>query len=70
MRLGHWERGVHTPPLTALRALRRELSVSLDELLAGELPPSAGLASGQKDEARRSIATLVRLLGLSKEKQP
>ncbi len=67
MRLGHWERGSHMPPLAALLALRRELGVSLDELFTGEPPPSTGLGPGQKSEAREHIARLARLLGLSRD---
>jgi ribosome-binding protein aMBF1 (putative translation factor) len=35
-RLGYWERGEHTPPMEALIGLRRELGISIDELVTGE----------------------------------
>ncbi len=35
-RLGYWERGETTPPLEALIGLRRELGISIDELVTGE----------------------------------
>src|SRR5262245_28432239 len=41
-RLGTWERGTRTPPLNALIGLRRELGVSIDELMTGEPPPADG----------------------------
>ena len=66
MRLGNWERGVYTPPLGALLALRRELGVSLDELLTGR-PDVPELGGGQKAVARKHLAGLMRLLGMSSD---
>jgi transcriptional regulator with XRE-family HTH domain len=63
MRLGHWERGVHSPPLVVLLALQRELAVSFDELLLGE--PSPELSRGEKAEAQACLARLMRLFRLS-----
>jgi transcriptional regulator with XRE-family HTH domain len=61
-RLGHWERGVSTLPLENLIALRRELGVSVDELVAGEPAPAGGLSREQKDNAISHLATVIKLL--------
>ncbi|HEV8578741.1 MAG TPA: helix-turn-helix transcriptional regulator [Thermoanaerobaculia bacterium] len=75
-RLAHWERGENTPPLEVLAALRRELGVSLDELVTGEPPaggpapanpaapaaPADGLCGNRKDEALRHLCALMRLV--------
>jgi transcriptional regulator with XRE-family HTH domain len=60
-RLGAWERGKYLPALDGLLALRRELSVSIDELLTGE-PPAAGLSRGRQDEALGHLAALAEIL--------
>jgi transcriptional regulator with XRE-family HTH domain len=62
-RLGNWERGENTPPLEVLVALRRELGVSVDELVTGERPaPANGLCRERKDEAVRHLSALLRLV--------
>ena len=35
-RLGHWERGNHSPPMKSLIDLGRVLEVSMDELMIGK----------------------------------
>jgi transcriptional regulator with XRE-family HTH domain len=35
-RLGHWERGSHSPPMKSLIDLGRVLEVSMDELMIGK----------------------------------
>jgi transcriptional regulator with XRE-family HTH domain len=37
-RLGHWERGSHSPPMKSLIDLGRVLEVSMDELMIGKTP--------------------------------
>jgi transcriptional regulator with XRE-family HTH domain len=61
-RLGHWERGSHTPPLRELVGLSRELGTSIDELVTGEAAPVRALSPREKDEAARSLRDLSRCL--------
>lgn len=62
-RVGNWERGLNTPALGVLPGLARELGVTVDELITGEPPPQAWLSPEQREEARRCLETLRRLLG-------
>ncbi len=62
-RVGNWERGLNTPALGILPGLARELGVTVDELIMGEPPPQAWLSPEQREEARRCLETLRRLLG-------
>jgi transcriptional regulator with XRE-family HTH domain len=61
-RLGHWERGSHTPPLKALVGLSRELGTSVDELLTGESVEPRALSRQERDEAMRFFRELSRWL--------
>jgi transcriptional regulator with XRE-family HTH domain len=61
-RLGHWERGSHTPPLKALVGLSRELGTSIDELLTGKSLEPRALSRQEKDEATRFFRELSRWL--------
>jgi transcriptional regulator with XRE-family HTH domain len=61
-RLAHWERGEHHPPLAVLWALRRELEVTIDELVTGEPAPPVGLSREQKAKAVQHLAALKRLM--------
>jgi transcriptional regulator with XRE-family HTH domain len=65
-RISHWECGLHEPSVKALVGLRRELGVSLDELVTGEPAPPAALDREKQEKALSHIAGLVRLLSLSK----
>ena len=56
-RLGYWERGEHTPPLEALIGLRRELGISIDELVSGERSNRE-----KKDQAISHLARAIKLL--------
>jgi transcriptional regulator with XRE-family HTH domain len=42
-RLGHWERGSHSPPMKSLVDLGRVLEVSMDELMIGKTPENSHL---------------------------
>ncbi len=65
-RLGHWERGTHTPPLKALVRLGRALGASMDELMTGEsrqdAPPAPSLSRQERAEAARHFSGLNRWL--------
>jgi transcriptional regulator with XRE-family HTH domain len=61
-RLGHWERGSHTPPLKGLVDLSRELGTSIDELVTGEVAAPRALSTRDRDEAARSFRDLDRCL--------
>ena len=65
-RLGHWERGTHTPPLKEMVALGRELGVSMDELMTGEsredVTPIGSLGRRERTEAARHLWGLNRWL--------
>jgi|GEM_PF-2114742 len=61
-RLGHWERGSHTPPLRELVGLSRELGTSIDELVTGKAAPVRAFSPREKDEAARSLRDLSRCL--------
>ncbi len=56
-RLANWERGEHTPPLEALIGLRRELGISIDELVSGERSNRE-----KKDQAISHLAAVIKLL--------
>lgn len=56
-RLGHWERGRYVPPLQALIALRRELGISIDELVSGERS-----SREKKDQVISHLAAAIKLL--------
>jgi len=56
-RLGYWERGEYTPPLEALIGLRRELGISIDELVSGER-----CNREKKDQAISHLAEAIKLL--------
>lgn len=62
-RVGNWERGLNTPTLGVLPALARELGVTVDELITGEPSPRAWLSPEQREEVRRCLEALRRLLG-------
>lgn len=61
-RLGHWERGSHTPPLRELVGLSRELGISIDELVTGEATAPRALRPHERDETARSFRDLDRCL--------
>ena len=65
-RLGHWERGTHSPPLQALVSLGRALGASMDELLTGmtrdDAPFGAVLSRHEREEAARHFRSLNRCL--------
>jgi transcriptional regulator with XRE-family HTH domain len=61
-RLGHWERGNHTPPLKALMVLSRTLAVTIDELVTGDAPAPGELSRQERDEAARHLWGLNRWL--------
>jgi transcriptional regulator with XRE-family HTH domain len=42
-RLGHWERGSHSPPMKSLIDLGRVLEVSMDVLMIGKTPEDSHL---------------------------
>jgi transcriptional regulator with XRE-family HTH domain len=60
--LAKWERGVNVPPLDMLVALRTALGVSLDELITGETAVESLLSPGQREELRRHMEAMERLL--------
>jgi transcriptional regulator with XRE-family HTH domain len=61
-RLAHWERGENTPPLDALIALRRELGVSIDELVTGETVPANGFGSEAKAQVLKHLIAAAKLV--------
>jgi len=56
-RLRNWERGKHAPPLKALIGLRRELGISMDELIGGERA-----SREKKDQVISHLAAAIKLL--------
>lgn len=65
-RLGHWERGTHSPPLRVMVSLGRALGVSMDELITGttrdDAPSAATLSRHERAEAARHFWSLNRCL--------
>jgi transcriptional regulator with XRE-family HTH domain len=59
-RLGHWERGSHTPPLKELVGLSRELGATIDELVTGKVPVPQELNRREREEAARFFRELER----------
>lgn len=58
-RLAKWEQGQNAPPLGLLIRLRKELGVTLDELVTGEEPAGGGMT----EEDRMAFAACLERLG-------
>lgn len=62
-RLGHWERGLHAPPIVIQMALSRTLGVTFSELVTGETPVEEWGGRGLSAEVELHLEALRRLLG-------
>lgn len=66
-RLKKWELGANLPTVGAVALLAQTLEVTLDELVTGQAPLTPEFSPRQKDEAKRYLAGLMRLLKLQQK---